>query len=133
MNRKAFLVLTLLSATTWAAPTQYRINSQVYIDGKLVSSPKIITMANETAEIRQTTDNTEGASDIRVRVTPSEFQNDAIPDGILMKFEVEYKAGNRVVKSSPQIIARSGSEAEVTVGRTPGQDDLKLKVTATQE
>ena len=51
-----FLVL-LVSVSGQGATNQYLIKSQLYINGKLISSPTISTLANEPAELTQVSEN----------------------------------------------------------------------------
>lgn len=128
-------IALLISATSFAAstPTVYRINSQVFVDGTLVASPRIVTLANQAAEVKQASDDDNKPAMVRVKVVPSDAQHEKIKDGILMNFEVEYVAGSRKIKSSPQILAKPGSEAIISLGQAQGHEELLLKVTAHRE
>lgn len=130
---KIFLVALglFVAAAAHATPNTYRIDSQLFIDGKLISSPKIITNAGESAELTQVGNNPNDK--LSFKVVPEDFNNDKIKDGILMKFNIEYIYGSRSVKSSPQIIAKSGSEASISIGKMQNKEEVLLKVIATRE
>lgn len=131
MNVLSFVMGLFMTLAAFAAPTTYHIHSQVFIDGKLISSPRIVTLAGEAAEITQTGDNQ--TDKFSLKVTPENISNNEIKDGILMKFDIEYTYGSRSIKSSPQVITKSGSEASVSIGKIQGKEEVLLKVTATRE
>src|SRR5258707_908767 len=107
MRRFCSVIAVLTSTAVFAVPKHYRINSQLFIDGKLVSSPQVIANAGEPAEIMQVSENPH--KEVKMKVVATSLSNENIRDGILLKFDVEYISGSRTVKSSPQILAKSGS------------------------
>lgn len=123
--------LFLITSTSLAVQHKYRIQSQILIDGKVVSTPNIITMENEKANIQQVIENPD--QEIKLEVIASELNNDKIKNRILMNFDVHYVSGNKNIKSNPQVIAKSGSEAIVTIGGKENSPELQMKILAIRE
>lgn len=131
MTRFFVFLGLLISVTGQAATNQYLIKSQLYINGKLISSPTISTLANEPAEITQVRENPH--EELKFKVVASEKSTIDLKDGILMKLDLEYSAGTDLIKSSPQILTKAGSESTIFVGTGSGNEDILLKVTATRQ
>lgn len=131
---KAFLVIaSLLSAiVVQAAPTTFKIQSELYIDGKLVASPRITTLAGEQASIEQSSDQNP-LDRLKISVIPSNMSHEKMKDGIFMQFEVQVQSGEDKLQVSPQILAKSGSEAVITIGSTDDDHEIMMKVMATRE
>ncbi len=83
------------------------------------------------AEVSQVSEDSKEKMNMKVIV--SDLSNEKIKDGILMKFDIEYSRGDQTIRSSPEILAKSGSEAMVSVGKTQTQEEVTLKVIATRE
>lgn len=131
----SFLV-TLISMTATAAPNAYMISAQFFINDKLVSSPRIVTLAGEPSEISQVGEkpNSNELQKFRMKVLATEISNETIQDGILMKFEVESVTGSHTFKSTPQVLTKLGSEATISIGDTPAsKEKLFMKVIATRQ
>ncbi len=121
----------LASSSVWATP-MYRVQSQIFMNGKLLSKLSIITQAGTIAEISQSTDQ-DPSEKMRLSVLPSDVSNEKIKDGILMQFQVDLSSGLRTFHVEPQVIARPGSEALITVGSTVDHEEFTMKVIATRE
>ena len=102
------------------------------MNGKLLSKLSIITQAGTIAEISQSTDQ-DPSEKMRLSVLPSDVSNEKIKDGILMQFQVDLSSGLRTFHVEPQVIARPGSEALITVGSTVDHEEFTMKVIATRE
>lgn len=100
------------------------------LNGKHISSPRVIVKAGETATITQKTDTEE--SFIEVVATEGEVQNHK---GIIMNFTVGTigKSGERTIISRPQILAKENEQAQITVGENGGIENLSLTVLATRK
>lgn len=120
------LALVFVASTSFAATRAFDIKAQLFIDGKNVSSPRIVTNANEKASISQTDEN--GETRITVIAT-----DDLKSGGILMKFTVSQGApGHLKLISQPQILSRAGETAEIAVGENGQPEKMRLKVVATR-
>ena len=116
----------LTSLFSFAATQSYQITTKFFVDGKLVSSPRITTLPGEAAEVSQHSD--DSPDNIKIKVIATDLSNDKVKDGILMKFDIVYQNGARILKASPEILAASGSDADITIGDKKGE--IQLKVTA---
>jgi len=122
----------LTSHNASALSKNIMISAKLFINGKLISSPKIITIAGETAEISQISE--EHQSIYRMKVLATNASDEKIKDGILMKFDIEANDGTSIIKSTPQVLTKIGSEATITVnGDQANQKELMLKVIATRQ
>ena len=131
----SFLV-TLTSMTAAAASNAYMISAQIFINDKLVKSPRIVTLAGEPAEISQVSEKTNSneSQKFRMKVVATEVNNETIQDGILMKFEVESVTDTHTFKSTPQVLTKAGSEATISIGdTTTSKDKMFMKVIATRQ
>lgn len=120
------LALIMVSGSAFAATAGYDLKMDLSMNGKLISSPRMIVKAGEMATINQKTESEE--SFVEVVATEGEVQNNK---GILMKFTVGYigKNGERTVVAHPQILALENEKAQITVGEKKGTE-LSLSVIA---
>ncbi len=123
--------VALISSIAIAATKHYRIETQILVDGQLVSSPKVITNGDKATEISQISENPH--KELRMKIIASDLTSDKVKDGILIKFDVEYVSGSKVVKASPQVLAKAGSEATIEIGNPESHQNLKMKIVATRE
>lgn len=107
-------------------PAKYLVNSKIYINGKLISSNRIMTLEDLSSGISQTTED----SKLQMNVVASEISNEKIEDGILLKYDIQYLSGKKTITSKPQIIAKAGAEATIEIS---AKDKIELKVIATRE
>lgn len=123
------IVLTFIGSTAFASTNGYDLKMDLSLNGKHVSSPRLIVKAGETAYINQKTDTEE--SFIEVVATEGSIQNH---QGILMNFIVGVidQNGQRVIKAKPQILAKENEAAQITVGENNG-DEISLSVVATRK
>lgn len=129
MKISILIISLFLSSIAMSATKSFDLKMELSIDGKHVSSPHIISLPNQKASITQRDDNKKEESFIEV--TASDVTNDKIKNGIFMKFVVGYnKEGQRKIISQPEILAKAGEEAEITVGSDDATETLKLKVVA---
>ncbi len=130
---KMLFIMVLLPSVSFASSEAYRINSDLSINGKHVTTAKLITNAGQEAMITQ---KSEDGLETFIAVTPSEGQGQIKGrKAILMKFVVGViENGERKVLGQPQIMTAENSKAEVSVGR-PGdeKDSFSLSVVAERE
>lgn len=133
MRKWIFPALLLCSSVAMAAPEAYHIESELTVNGKRMGTARIITLANEKAEVAQNTDDGNGYF---IGVTPSEGQGEIKGrKAILMKFVVGIiEKGQRKILGEPQIMTAENNKAEVSVGR-PGAstDSFNLSVIAERQ
>lgn len=123
------IVLAFIGSSAFASTNGYDLKMDLSLNGKHVSSPRLIVKAGETAYINQKTDTEE--SFIEVVATEGSIQNH---QGILMNFIVGVidQNGQRVIKAKPQILANENEAAQITVGENNG-DEISLSVVATRK
>lgn len=133
MRKWIFPALILSSSIAMAAPETYRIESELTVNGKHMGKARVITLANEKAEVAQNTDDGHGYF---IGVTPSEGQGEIKGrKAILMKFVVGIiENGQRKILGEPQVMTAENSKAEISVGR-PGAntDNFNLSVVAERQ
>jgi hypothetical protein len=128
MKPIALLTLTLLVPAAMAAPKQYQVATQIYIDGKLVSAPRIAVTENIFAEVSQVAE--DSPNHLTLKILASEMSTETVKDGIMLKMDLDYASDGRTVKSSPKLLAEAGKEATVQIAYGPGKHEVQLKVKA---
>ena len=129
---KYFIILAtgLFCINAFAGTKSFDVKAQVSINGKLISSPHIITKPNELASISQKGDNNKQTL---IELIASDYSTKDTKDGIMMKFTVSsIDNGKKTVISKPQIIALPGEPAEILVGETGKADSVRVSVVATR-
>ncbi|MFP5518733.1 MAG: hypothetical protein ACLGGX_02425 [Bdellovibrionia bacterium] len=127
--RLVAILLAFLGSSAFAATNGYDLRMDLSLNGKHISSPRLIVKAGEKATINQKTDTAE--SFIEVIATESSVQNHK---GILMNFVIGIvsKNGERIIKATPQVLAKENEPAQVTVGQNIG-DEFSLSVVASRK
>lgn len=128
MKKMIFALAALTSSFAFASKDAYELKVDLSIDGKLVSSPKIVTAVGETASIIQKGEN----SETFLEVVATEGEG-AIKGrkAILMKFVIgRIENGVRKILSTPQIVAAESSKAEMSIGHTGEKDNITVAVVA---
>ncbi|MFV8250539.1 hypothetical protein [Bdellovibrio bacteriovorus] len=117
------LALLMASSSAFASTNGYDLKMHLSLNGKHISSPRIIVKAGETATITQKT-NTEETF-IEVVATEGEIQNNK---GILMNLVVGTigRDGKRTVISKPQILTKENSPASIQVSGKDGEVSLSV-------
>lgn len=115
------LTLIMVGCSAFAVTNGYELKMDLSMNGKHISSPRIIVKAGEVAMITQKTDSEE--SFVEVVATEGEVQNHK---GIMMKFIIGTigKNGERIVVSKPQILAKEKQEVQIETG--PPQVSLSV-------
>ncbi|MCC2679960.1 MAG: hypothetical protein K0R29_2536 [Pseudobdellovibrio sp.] len=106
----------------------FDIEMNLSIDGKQVSTPRIIVKEGEKGVFTQEVD---GQKSI-IEVVAKEIRRSDLTKAIKMEFTVSKidADGKVVVLSTPKIIAANNSEAQITVGETGRPEALSLSVVA---
>lgn len=131
----SFLV-TLISMTSVASPNAYMITAQIFMNDKFISSPRVVTLAGEPAEISQVSEkpHSDELQKFRMKVVATEVSNETITDGLLMKFEIESVTDAHTYKATPQVLTKLGSEATISIGdSTTNKEKVLIKVFATRQ
>lgn len=117
------LALIMVGSSAFGATNGYDLKMELSMNGKHVSSPRVIVKAGETATVTQKTDTEE--TFIEVVATEGEIQNNK---GILMKMVVGTISsdGQRTIVSRPQILAKENEQALIQVGDKDGEMSLSV-------
>lgn len=126
MSKASLALFLFMGSSAFAATKGYDLKMDLSMNGKKVSSPRMIVQEGVAGTIEQET-STEKTF-IEVVATEGTVKNNK---GILMKFTVGYieKDGTRTIVSKPQILAKENETAQITVGDNKGKD-LSLSVIA---
>jgi type II secretory pathway component HofQ len=113
----AVIVLIFVGSYAFAGASGYDLKIDLAVNGKIVSSPRILVKAGEMGTIVQKNDAEE--SFVEVIATEGTINNHS---GILMNFNIGFidKNGKRNISSSPQILATENKPAQITVGEKNG-------------
>lgn len=128
MNRAIFVFSILCGSVGLASSRGYELKMDLSLDGQHVSSPRVVTVAGETATVTQK--NETGQSFIEVTANEGAIQGHK---GILMKFVVGTisKNGKRTILSKPEVLAKENVPAQITVGKENGANpEVALSVVA---
>lgn len=129
--KRAILALSLFCGSVFASETGYDLKMDLSINGKLVSTPKLMVKAGETATILQESDSkTPNDQKTFIEVVAKEGPKDK-NSGILMNFTVGVisKNGERTIRSTPRILVKENEVGQITIGGK-GEEELSLSVVA---
>ncbi len=101
----------------------FDLKVEVSFNGRVVSSPRVVARAGETATIRQGA----GFFENFIEITPFETEVDG-RKAIHMKFVIGVitKDGRKTVISKPELVARENERAEIKVGNRLQQVSLSV-------
>jgi|SRR5579872_1348054 len=85
----------------------FDISSKIFIDGKLVSSPRISATANQPAGI--SISDQSGMNTFKMKLIAKEMSENAIT----IKFDVQYKNGNERVETKPEFVLFPNKEGVI--------------------
>jgi len=130
MKLLTLILTSLLSTSLLASEKGYKLDMELSMNGKAVSSPKLTIREGETGTI--TSETAETKSSFEVVATEGEVKG---AKGILMKFKVSHlnKDGSKEIISKPTILSKNGEEATVAIGEQGKKAEMVLKVVATRK
>ncbi len=126
-----FSALIFLASTSIAAPIAppngYDLKLKLTMNGKIISSPHILTKAGEPATITQQTETQNNFIEVTA-IDESILGN----DGIMMTFVVGTidNEGQRTILSKPQVFAKENKKSEIMIEQGDTKDMLSLTVVA---
>jgi hypothetical protein len=136
MKTYLLILAAVFSAQAFGTTKSFDIKSEIYVNGKLISSPHIKALPNEKALINQ--GDSKGNNVLSLEVMASDFANDSDEPAIQLNFKVTYtNAKNETVTAQHNVTATSGEPAMITLTDKDTvtkvtQDKLKIKVIATR-
>ena len=118
----------IFGTTTLASETQFDLDMKFSVDGKVISSPRVITIEGEMATIA--VESEDGGTHFEIIASDNQIDNEG---NILLKMKVSriLEDGSRKVISTPTIITRAGEEASVST--IEGDSTSTLKVIANRK
>lgn len=112
-----FLLLPLLAL---AAPEQFQIQSQLFLDGKLIASPRIVVNEGQEAMISDSGKE----SSLTMKMTPTKAE-----DGkVILSLNVDYLSNRRTVNTKQRIAFRPNETVDLNLG-----ENTSLKMTITKQ
>lgn len=121
-------LMIFLTCSSAMATTSYDLKMELSLNGKHISSPRVIAREGETATIIQKSDDMETFID--VVTTTYDAKNT-----VMMKFTVGTigKNGERIILSSPKIISKENEVAKIFQGETGKPEQISLSVIAKRQ
>jgi len=127
--KKIIMGFCLFAGTAAFASNGYDLKMELSMNGKKVSSPRLIVVEGAKGSVTQ--DDGNGKTFIEVVATEGEFQHHK---GILMNLVVGTiaKDGTKTILAKPQILAKENEPAQITVGEKD-KETLSLSVLASRK
>jgi len=126
MKLVSVFFLIMAAGQAWAAPKSFLVESQLFLDGKRVSSPRIGAVVGEESSVKQSAEG--GGQRMEMKVYAKEEGSDAVH----IRMHFDYSDGSRSINVQPQMMVVNGEAATIEVA-----DDLnegyKLVVKATPQ
>lgn len=111
------IVIAMTSGIT-GEKSIFDITSKILIDGKLVSSPRIRSRANQVASIFVA--NTNGTNSLSLELIARDISAPGIKDAIAMNCDVQYKNGEEKIHSKPEFILAPNQERRIQISSVSG-------------
>jgi type II secretory pathway component GspD/PulD (secretin) len=127
MAKSVLAFCLFIGSTALASGKAYDLKLNVSIEGKIISTPRIIVKEGETGSITQ--DGADGKTYIEVVATEGSIENHK---GILMNFVVAKIGadGKKQILGKPRILAKENERAMLMVGDENGKETLSMAIVA---
>lgn len=136
--KSAFILLTMVfasvmvsAATEDGAKSAYLISSSIFVDGKLVSKPRISVLAGEAATVTQSDAKHMNSTSLKVVATESDIPNMPNSKGILLNMDVYTKRNGHEIRSTPQLVLQEGRTGSIEIVDDDGKS-LKIEGVVTK-
>lgn len=123
--RCAILILLLLNSTAWAEGSSILVKTEWLVNGKSIGKPELRVLPGEPRVISHGAGKKESMR-MKVLARPA----DEKMDEIFLDLDFRYQAGERTIHSTPQVIAKAGDEAFMTLEESTKGEKIQLKVMA---
>lgn len=107
----------------------FKIASALFMDGKLVSSPIIVTYAEQKASIVITNTNHTGAQGLRLKLIAKDVEKS---DAIAINYDIEFKNDKESMHSKPQMIVTPHHQGTLTIASDSGHT-FEMRVIAERQ
>lgn len=109
-------VVTALAGSVIDKKCTYDVTTKIYVDGVLVSSPRIVALEKQKAAIF--IENKGGSTSLKMEFTAKDTGDGN--NSIAMKFDVKYKDGTEKLHSKPELVLVPGQEGNVSLSSGSG-------------
>ncbi|MGE4133421.1 MAG: hypothetical protein AB7F86_17395 [Bdellovibrionales bacterium] len=116
----------MMAGSAWASRPEFNVKAELLLNGQVVAAPRINARAGRTARVSSSM----GSSGDRVRFAVTPSMSSEVGDELVLDIDLELRRGDRIIKSSPQVIARAGSEATLLLEESTKQEKLQLRILA---
>lgn len=127
----SFFVICFVVKTFAAAPSTYRIQTEVYVDQALVGAPQIVTMSGKSATVE--TKYTSSGDFLKLSYVPQVIPQKDQSDSILLQVNFDYKKGLKKMNYSTNLVVKLGEEVQVPVLKNNQGELSYLKLTVATE
>jgi len=110
--------------------SSFNILSKIFLDGELISSPRIVIMANQPASIE--IGNKDRSQDLRIKLVSKDATMSGIKNAISISYDIRYQNGEEKMHSKPQIIIAPGQEGRVSLSSDSGHT-YEMRVVAERD
>lgn len=123
----ALIFCFFIASSAFASTNGYDLKMEVSMNGKHVSSPRVITKEGETASITQDSNGNKMFVEVVATEKPTDNKK-----AIHMNFVVGTisPTGEKKIEATPQIITMENEKATISVGNKKGKSDFSLTVIA---
>lgn len=127
MKKALSVLLTFASISTFAT-NGYKLSMNILLDGKVVSSPKVVVKSGKKAMLRQKNSKTNLTTEISILASEGEIEGNK---GIFLDLSVAHLIGkDRKIVSKPKRLVSEGKEALFETSNSNGSEKFELKVIA---
>ena len=119
--------LAAIAATAGVAKPalKYMIEAEVFVDGKLVSTPRFIVRAGEPAELEVASDVPK--ENLHMDLTAKRHVHDGKKEAVEVRMALQYKSDTRRAQGRASVIAEVGQLASIEMSDDDGSVEIKLK------
>ncbi len=107
----------------------FKISAQIFVNGKLISKPRITTQVGEEATIIQETQN---GPRLKMILLANEVPLPSGEEGIEINCDVEYTEGGQVSHFKPQLVLTDHQPGTISLDETSGLN-YKMQVLAEKQ
>ena len=106
-------------------PSSLRVQAEILINGKVISSPSVVAIWGERALISagQT-----GAANPDLHMEVLAQPADERFHEVLLDLDLKFKLGERAFRSSPQVYVKPGERAVLTLEESSAQEKIQLRI-----
>lgn len=103
---------------------QFQIEAKIYMDNKLISSPKIVTLDGLKAEVSVISENQ--SSTLKLEVTPTSLETPHSDHELDLHVVLEHKLGTKLLRSSSTVETSLDREVSLTIESESSKRSVKV-------